>query len=316
MNHRLSLEHIRQAASQIDPVFLNTPQYVCEPLSEALGARLVLKLEVANPIRSFKGRGADYFMSQVIPGERIVTASAGNLGQAMAYAGRKRGVPLTVYASVNANPLKLERMRFLGANVVLHGDDFDAAKLEAKRFCAETGARMVEDGREPLLSEGAGTIGLELLKFPERLDAVLVALGNGAILGGVARWIKAHAPGVQVIGVAARGAPCMERSWRSGRAIETPTINTIADGVGTRIPIPEALEDLRKTIDDVILVDDASMIEGIRLAHRHAGVVLEPSGAVGIAALLEDAARFRGQTVATVLCGGNLTPEQMQTWLT
>jgi threonine dehydratase len=315
MQSRLSFSHIEEAARSIDPVFLNTPQYVAEALSEALGVRTLVKVETANPIRSFKGRGADFFVASLPTGARVVTASAGNLGQAMAYATRRRGVALTVFASVHANPLKIGRMRALGAEVLLHGDDFDAAKLEAKRFAARSGLAMVEDGREPRLSEGAGSIAVELLRSPEPIDAVLVALGNGAILGGMARYIKQVRPSVEVIGVAAEGAPCMERSWRSASLIETARIETIADGLGTRVPIPEALDDLARAVDDVVLVSDARMIEGIRLAHHHLGLVLEPSGAAGIAAILSDPKRFAGKTVATVLCGGNLTPEQGSRWL-
>lgn len=315
MHHRLSLEHIREAESIIDPVFRNTPQYIAEPLGQALDVRVLVKVETLNPIRSFKGRGAAYYAASADPAQPIVTASAGNFGQAIAYACRQRGIPLTVYASVSANPLKVERMRALGASVVLHGQDFDAAKIEARRVADATGAAMVEDGRDPRISEGAGTIGVELLRSAEPFDVLLVALGNGALLGGVARWVRHHAPHIQIVGVAARGAPCMEQSWRSGALVETPSISTIADGIGTRIPIPEALADISGIIDDIILVSDPSMIAAMRLAHRHLGLVLEPSGAVGISALLEHGARFRGKTVATVLCGGNLTPEQMQTWL-
>ncbi|HEY8292849.1 MAG TPA: pyridoxal-phosphate dependent enzyme, partial [Thermomicrobiales bacterium] len=181
--HRLSLERIEQAARIIDPIFLHSPQFVCEPLSDELGVRLMLKIETLNPLRSFKGRGADYCVSQLPADARIVCASAGNFGQAMAYACRKRGLALTVYASVNANAFKVERMRALGANVVLFGEDFDAAKIEAKRFAAHTGARIIEDSLDPATGEGAGTIGLELLTFPERLETLLVPLGNGAMLG-------------------------------------------------------------------------------------------------------------------------------------
>lgn len=315
MNHRLSLEHIAQAMQIIDPVFLNTPQYRLEPLEAQLGCRLVIKVETLNPIRSFKGRGASLFVSQVAPGNTLVCASAGNFGQAMAYACRARGVRLIVYASVNANPLKIERMRALGAEVRLHGEDFDAAKLEAKRFAAQSGTRMVEDSLEPATGEGAGTMAVELLRWPEPFDAVLVALGNGAMLTGVGRWIKAHAPNTEVIGVAARGAPAMEESWRSGKIVAHERIDTIADGIGVRVPVPEAVADMRGTVDDVLLVGDDTTITAMKLLHQHAGIVVEPSGAVGVAALLENRARFAGRLVATIICGGNLTPQQIAQWL-
>ena len=312
----LSLERIQQASTSIDPVFLHSPQFECEPLSSALGAGVVLKVETLNPIRSFKGRGADFFVSSLAADARLVCASAGNFGQAMAFACRKRSISLTVYASVNANPLKLERMRALGANVVLSGEDFDAAKLEAKRFAAASGARMVEDGLEPLISEGAGTIGLELLGYAEPLDAVLVPLGNGALATGVGRWVKARSPNTRMIAVSAAGAPAMERSWRSGELVVLEAIQTVADGIGVRVPIPEAVAEMRHTIDEVLLVSDQATLESMRLLHRHAGLVVEPSGAVGIAAILEHPATLQGQRVATVLCGGNLTDEQVRAWLT
>ena len=131
------------APRSINQVFLDSPQYYAEVLDDLLQCRLVVKIECLNPIRSFKGRGAELVLSGIAPGSRVVCASAGNFGQAMAWASRARGVALIVYASVNANPLKLERMRALGADVRLHGDDFDAAKLEAKRVAAESGVRMV-----------------------------------------------------------------------------------------------------------------------------------------------------------------------------
>src|SRR5829696_3871843 len=129
---RISLERIEAAARDIDPVFLHSPQWVCEPLGEELGARVALKTETLNPIRSFKGRGADWLAQNLPSGVSLICASAGNFGQAMAYACRARGVPLTVHAAENANPLKIARMRSMGARVVLGGEDFDAAKALAR----------------------------------------------------------------------------------------------------------------------------------------------------------------------------------------
>lgn len=311
---RLDVARIRAARDVIDPVFLGTPQYACDPLSEALDTEIVVKVETANPIRCFKGRGADLFVAGLPEGASFVTASAGNLGQALAYAARRRGARATVFAATSSNPMKVERMRALGAEVVLEGHDFDAAKQAARDHAARTGVAMIEDGVEPALSEGAGTIGLELLAAAP--DVILVALGNGAILGGIARAVKDARPEVEVIGVAAEGAPCMERSWQTGDLVTTETIDTIADGMGTRVPVPEALEDIRRDVDDVRLVSDDGMIAAMRLAHRHLGLVLEPSAAAGLAAIAAAPNRFAGRRVATVLCGGNLTEAQMREWLT
>lgn len=315
MKHRLSLEHIEEASRAVDPVFLHTPQFHAESLSDALGCQLIVKVETLNPIRSFKGRGADYFFVHNPQVERVVCASAGNFGQGMAYAARKRGARLTVFASVNANPLKLERMRALGAELRLEGMDFDAAKQAAREYAAREGLQFVEDGRDVEFSEGAGTMAVELLRYPEPFGAVVVPLGNGAMIAGIARWVKAHAPSTQVIAVCAAGAPSMERSWRAGRVVETDSISTIADGIGVRVPVPEAVQDLQGLLDEVLLVEDSVILQAMRLAHQHLGLVLEPSGAVGIAALMDHREMFAGKRVATILCGGNLTPEQMRGWL-
>jgi threonine dehydratase len=312
---RITLERIEAAARAIDPVFLHTPQWVCEPLAEELGVRVALKAETLNPIRSFKGRGADWLVQNLPPGLALMCASAGNFGQAMAHACRARAVPLTVYAAEQANPLKISRMRAMGARVVLAGEDFDAAKALARQAAAREGARFVEDSRDPEPTEGAGTIALEWLAFPERLDALLVPLGNGALLAGIATVMKSRCPETRIVAVGASGAPAMIESLRAGRTISHDRIDTIADGIGVRVPVPEALVDLRGVVDELILVPDDGILQAMRLLHRHAGVVAEPSGAAGLAAVVREPARFVGQTVGTVICGGNLTPAQMRDWL-
>ncbi|MGL4240625.1 MAG: threonine ammonia-lyase [Beijerinckiaceae bacterium] len=317
--HRLSLAAIRSATGVIDPVFLNSPQFECEPLSEALGCRLVLKVETTNPIRSFKGRGASYLVAErlrkgALAGRRVVAASAGNWGQAIAYACRARGLPLTLFAAVNANPLKVERMKALGAEMRLEGQDFDAAKTAASTFAAETGGVLLVDGLDAEAAEGAGTIALELLAA-DAPDVLLVPLGNGALLTGVARWAKAARPNLQVIGVQAAGADAMEKSWRSGSLVFPPSIATIADGIGVRVPIAQAVEDMRGIVDDVVLVDDRDIVQAMRLLFGKAGLLIEPAGAVGVAAILADPARWKGLRAATILCGSNLTEGQIREWL-
>lgn len=232
----------------------------------------------------------------------------------MAYACRQKGIRLLVYAAVNANPLKVERMRALGAEVRLSGNDFDAAKERARQDARHEGLMMIEDGSAVETIEGAGTIATELLKVGT-LDAVLIPLGNGALFNGMATVLKALSPQTKRIAVQAAGAPAMADSWKAGRLISYPTINTIADGIGVRLPIAEALSDMQSLADDVITVTEASILEGMRRIHSHVGIVPEPSAAVGVAAMLEDRDRFAGLRTATVLCGGNLTDEQMKVWL-
>ena len=315
MVHRLKIENIQDAARLMDPVFRNTPQFVAESLSHLFGVRIVVKVETVNPVRCFKGRGADYFVSRLKGGERLITASAGNLGQAMAYACRRRGIHLTVYASTQANAFKIDRIRALGADVVLVGNDFDDAKIESKHAAARLGVRMVEDSLDVETGEGAGTIGLELAAFSEPLDAVLVGFGNGALACGVGVYLKHASPRTRIIAVQAEGAPAMIESWRQGKIVKYDSISTIADGIGVRIPIPECVEDMNGIIDEGFLVRDETLLEAMRLAHQHLGLVLEPSGAAGLAALIENKEAFAGKSVAIILCGGNLTPDQIRNWL-
>ena len=311
---RLSLERITQAVTVIDPVFRDSPQFEAEFLGASLGCRLVVKVETLNPIRSFKARGSEVLLASLDGKLPLACATAGNFGQGMAWSARKRGIPLTVFAALDANPLKVERMRALGADVRLTGADFDAAHDAAREFSAERGVRLIEDGRAPELAEGAGTIGMELLRSPEPFDAVVVPLGDGALLAGIARWIKAKRPATRMIGVCAAGAPAMERSWRTGRVHDLPA-QTIADGIAVTSPFPEALSDITGVVDDVLLVDDDSIVGAIRRAHADLGVVLEPAGAAGLAAVISHREKFQGLLVATVLSGGNATAEQLARWL-
>jgi len=312
---RLSLERIAGAATVIDPVFLDSPQFLAESLGRDLGCRLVVKVETINPIRSFKGRGTEFLMASLDGELHLACATAGNFGQGMAWSARKRSVPLTVFTGTKANLFKVERMRALGAEVRLVGKDVDEAHAAAKKFATESGARLVEDGRDREITEGAGTIGMELLRWPEPFEAIVVPLGDGALLAGIACWVKAHRPSTRMIGVCASGAPAMERSWRAGRVRELDRANTIADGIAVKKPFPEALEDIMDVVDDVVLVDDDAIVAAIRRAHADLGLVLEPAGAAGLAAIVSHRERFRGQLVATILSGANATAEQLRAWL-
>jgi threonine dehydratase len=314
MNHRLSISQIEEAYRAIDPVFINSPQYECEPLSKSLGCQLILKVETLNPIRCFKGRGADWLVGQCND-KHLVCASAGNFGQAMAYACRKRKIKCTVYASISANPLKIERMKSLGAEVILFGDDFDAAKIEAKRMAIKNNLRFVEDSQDIETLAGAGTIGLELLNSNTPIDALLVPLGNGALINGIARIYKERSPQTSIIAIQAIGASAMIDSWRKGELVIHSKVATIADGIGVRLPVAQALVDMNGLVDEGLLVKEETMLEAMKLLHTRAGIVVEPSGAVGLAAILENKNLFAGKIVATIICGSNLTEEQMNKWL-
>ena len=317
---RIRLERIADAARVIDPAFAGTPQFESDALSERLGMRMLCKVETLNPIRSFKGRGTDFLLHRLAEdggdgAPELVCASAGNFGQGLAYAARRRGRPVRVFAAETANPFKVDRMRQLGARVHLDGRDFDAAKDAARAHAERADARFVEDGREPASAEGAGTIAVELLAWPAPLDALLVPLGNGALAAGVGTWVKAHAPSTRVVAVCAAAAPSMARSLAEGRVVTTERADTVADGIAVRVPIPEALDDLRPVLDEVLLVEETHLLDAVRAVAHHAGVIVEPAGVAGVAALVAHGERFRGATVGTILCGANATPEQLGAWL-
>lgn len=306
-NHRLSIENIKDSVALIDDVFLNTPQYINPGLSKLFGLNLTVKVETINPIRWFKGRGSEVLVSKSKGYEHFVCASAGNFGQAMAFSCKKRGVEVTVHASRSVNPFKLEMMRSLGANVELSGKDFDTAKAEGRRQARRIDARFVEDTIDIETMEGAGTLGLELLKLPYELDVLLIALGDGAMFTGISRIMKEYSPNTQVVAIQSEGAPALIESIRQDRYVSYDKTNTIADGIAVRLPMKQAIKDLKHLVDDTILVKDTSIREGMELINQHLGIIAEPSAAVGIAALLENRAKYKGKDVGIIICGSNTT---------
>jgi threonine dehydratase len=315
---RLQLDRVRAAVDAIDPAFLDTPALPCAPLGRALGCSIRLKVETINPVRSFKGRGTETVTAVAVEhgASRVVCASAGNLGQALAYSGRRRGLDVTVVAARTANPLKLRQIAAFGADLRLDGDDIEDAGRTAREIAeADGGAYLVEDSLDLATCEGAATIGLELVRDDPELDVVLVAVGGGAMASGVGYVAHSLAEGVEVIGIQPLGAPAMALSWRQRTVVETDDIDTIADGVAGRCPLPEVLDDLLVVLDDVILVREDSIKAGMRLLYEHAGLVVEPSAALGVAAILEDPDRFTGRRVTTILCGSNVGPADFAHWV-
>ncbi|NUR64756.1 MAG: pyridoxal-phosphate dependent enzyme [Streptomyces sp.] len=317
---RLDTARIHAARQVIDPVFLDTPVYRCEALEPELGCAVSIKLETANPVRSFKGRGTELVASRLAEeGARaVVCASAGNLGQALAWSALGRGLDVTVVASRFATEAKLDRVRALGAHLELVDGDHETARERAAALARHDGVRLLEDSLDLETCEGAATIGLELVDRPATVppyDAVLVALGGGALATGVGHVLKSLAPEVEVICVQPQGAPALTLSWRARRVVTTDTTDTIADGVAGRFPIPAVLDDLLLVADDAVLVREPSIVAGMRLLFHHAGLVVEPSAALGIAAILEDRARFAGRHVVTIVCGGNVDMGAYGRWI-
>lgn len=312
---RISAVAIEEARARISSEFLDSRQLQDDGLSRAVGVPLLCKIESENAVGSFKGRGADSFVDALPPGVKaLVTASAGNFGLALAYAGTRRGIAVTVYAAETASPVKLERIRSAGGAVKLQGRDFDEAKDNARVAAENMNVMYVEDGREPAIAAGAGTMAMEITRWPQPIGTMLVPLGNGALLAGVGCWFRVHSPRTRLVGVCAEGAPAMAQSWRTQTVCSTPSVDTIADGIAVRVPVPAALADLEGVVDDIVLVSDDAMKRAMHLIYQHLSLIAEPSGAAGVAALISHSALARG-IVCTPITGGNATQDQLLAWI-
>ena len=308
---------IHAARTRIPPAFRESPQYVAEPLSERLGVPVVVKVETANPIGCFKGRGTWLAVSELaasgeVGEERgLVVASAGNFGQGVAYAARALRIPLVVFAAVSASPVKVLAMRRLGADVRLVGEDFDAAGAAAASHVAQSGWRLLVDGQDPWTTIGAGTMAVELTDgvaagdLPA-IEALYVPVGDGALIGGIGTWLRRAAPATRVIGIQAEEAPAVTLSWRAGHPIQTERAETIADGLAARVPLPEALEVMRDSVDEMVLVSEDAILAAQQELSTALPFAIEPSAAVGWAAMCA-APAHRG-AVGLILTGGNVPP--------
>lgn len=287
---RFSAADIRAAQASIPAIFRQSPQYVHEGLSARLGVPVVVKVETLNPIRAFKGRGTWLAVAALAGAGRVgrerplVVASSGNFGQGVAYAGRAHGVPVTVYVARSASDAKVARMTALGASVVRAGHDFDAAREASERHVRERGGLLLVDGQDPRVAIGNGTLAVEVTDAVAAGDLPAIAgayvpVGNGALVAGVGTWLRSASPATRVVGVGAAVAPAMERSWRAGRAVETETADSYADGIACRVPVPEALDDIVGVVDDFVLVSEAGLRAAQAELADELGVAVEGSAA-------------------------------------
>jgi threonine dehydratase len=310
----LEPEAIRAAHARIPAAFRDSPQFVHEGLSRELGLEIVLKVETVNPIRSFKGRGTWLALEALVgegsvgPDRPVIAASTGNFGQGLAFAARAQGVPAIVFADVNANPAKLDRMRSFGATVIQQGRDFDDAREAAGVRAASTGGYLLVDGENPLVAAGAATIALEVTDAATARAIPLpatayVPLGNGALIVGIGAWLRHAAPGWRVGGVSAADAPSMVLSWQRGEVVETPAAPTYAEGIACRVPVPEALDMMVGRVDQVLLVTEAELHAAEAGLLAATGITAEGAAAASWAGLLADAGRTGPALV--ILTGSN-----------
>jgi threonine dehydratase len=288
---------IRAAHTAIDPAFTNSPQYVHDGLSRRLGVPVIVKVETVNPIRSFKGRGT-WIVVHALAGEGriarerpVACVSAGNFGQGIAYAARSLGIPAIVFTSRNANKGKVERMRALGADVIAVGETFDDARDASEEYARENRVELVVDDEDQRIACGAGTLALEVADaaasghLPKPVAAI-IPVGNGALINGVASWLRATLPECRVVGVQAEAAAAMARSFEAGRAVDTDTADTFADGIATRVAIPNAVALLAGRVDEMRLASEAALRDAQSVLTEELGITVEGAAAATWAGVL------------------------------
>ncbi|HSK62790.1 MAG TPA: threonine/serine dehydratase [Pyrinomonadaceae bacterium] len=291
----------------ISPYLPKTPLVRIHKLSAALGCDYYVKLENLQPVGAFKVRGGVNLVGHEQANQTLVTASTGNHGQSIAYAGRIFNLRVIVYAPAqNVNPAKLQAMRDLGAEVRLHGRDFDEARLETERVAAAEGFRYVHSADEPRLIAGVGSIGLEIFEDLPDVDVIIAPAGGGSCASG--NCLVAHElnPNVKVIAVQSEGAPALWHAWRNRNLEPYPTMNTEHEGLATRVPFALPNKILGQLLSDFILVTDEQINEAIRLLARDAKQLVEGAGAASLAAAMNLREELRGKKVVGVVSGGNL----------
>jgi len=272
-----------------------------------------VKHENHNPTGAFKVRGGINLVSRLTDEEResgVIAASTGNHGQSVAYAARLFGVSAIICAPENANPVKVESMQDLGAEVILQGERFDDARLNAARLAKEHGYRYIDSGDEPLLIAGVGTHTLEVLQEQPATDVVIVPVGGGSGAAGACIVAKAVNPQVQVIGVQSEQAPSAYQSWKHRELREAPN-RTRAEGLATGAPFELPQRILRRLLDDFVLVTDDEIDVATALMIEKTRTLVEAAGAAPLAAALKIRERLRGRNVALICSGGNISPAQL-----
>ena len=308
----VTIEDIEAARATLRGITVETPLLASDRLSQDIGAQIYIKAENTQRAGSFKLRGAYVKMASLSPAERqrgVIAHSAGNHAQGVALAAHLLGVPATVVMPEYAPLAKIVATRRYGASVILHGASFDDAGEYARRLQVERGLTYVHAFDDPKIVAGQGTLGLELLDALPELDTVIVPVGGGGLIAGMAVVIRARRPGVRIIGVQAEGCPSIRLSLAAGEPVAVPEARTIADGIAVKRPGDVTLPLIHDLVDEVVTVDDDAIARGIVYAAQNLRQVAEGGGAVGIAALLARTIRPRAdEEVAVVLSGGNIDP--------
>lgn len=305
---QITLGKIREAQASIRPVLHRTPIFSSRYLSEQLGAEIHLKAELFQKTGSFKPRGAINKLRQFTAEEKsrgVVTVSAGNHAQAVAFASSMEKLSCVVVMPSSAPSIKLEATRGYGADVVLH-DDMRTIFEKCEEVQKQHNSIFLPPFDDPHVICGQGTIGLEILEDLQGVDLVVAGIGGGGVISGIAFALKSLNPRVQVIGVEPEGAPAMTRALSEGKPVRLDKIETVADGLAAPYVGQWNLEMVQKYVDDIVIVSDNEILAAVRMLLQRTKLAAEPAGAAGVAALLAGKIPCAGKCVVPVLTGGNL----------
>jgi threonine dehydratase len=304
----ITLHDIQTAAQRINGQVLNTPCVESKTLSQITGAQIFLKFENLQFTASFKERGACNKLStlDLATCKGVVAMSAGNHAQGVAHHAARLGLRAVIVMPLFTPGVKVENTRRLGAEVVLHGDTLDEARSHALELAASQGLTLVHPYDDPLIVAGQGTLGLEMLQTVPDLDTLVVAVGGGGLIGGIATAAKALKPGIRIIGVQAQRFPAMYNAINGTHLPQGAS--SIAEGIAVGTPGKLPQEIIRSLVDDMLLVDEGDIEQAILMLLEIEKTLVEGAGAVGLAAVLKYPEMFKGQRVGLVLCGGNIDP--------
>lgn len=310
-----SLPTIREAQKFLSKYFAPTRLIAAPYLSGRTGKNVYLKLETELPTGSFKVRGAFYALAERMKKSsvrEVVASSTGNHGAAVAYAAREFGIAAKIFLPVNCNPVKRGRIAGLGAAIVESGGNDLASAFElAAEYAKQPEVYFLNDATDLDLPAGPATIACEILEQLPKTTAILVPMGDTALIRGIAAAAKQIAPQVRIIGVQAEQAPAYYLSWKEGRVVGTETCDTIADGLATRTPEAANVRDVKSLVDDVLLVSEEQMLRAIETLLVEEHVLAEPSGAASTAALLKSSDGC-GDCPVLIVSGANISKEVLK----
>jgi threonine dehydratase len=312
---RPHLDTIREAQRFLAGHFGATRLVAAPYLSGRVGKRVWLKLETELPTGSFKVRGALWGLASRLKRgavDEVIASSTGNHGAAVAWAAKLLGVRARIFLPAGCNPVKRGRIASLGAEIVESGGtDLAATFVLANEYAKRPGVYFLDDASDGNLPAGPGTIGCEILEQLPTIDTIVVPMGDTALIRGVAAAVKQIAPRVKIVGVQAERAPAYYRSWKEDRVVGTETCDTIADGLATRTPDLANVHDVKKLVDDVVLVSEDAMLRAIEILLMEEHVLAEPAGAASTAALLAGGADF-GDGIVLVVSGANISRDVLR----